>query len=281
MTQGTIVAERPVFEIAIESVDLASEVRVNDIPVLRLPGGAVRSSFDVNPYVMTGTNTLSLLVRPNGGGESFGAVARATVALRRRPSPESKERETLATLVFEGPGGDVAHGFERSPGYATETPPLVRRLGLGASQSFELQTPFPPWFFVNAPMFTRTEALRTELLDAYRRIHALLRARDIGGLLAASALQARDFQAAYYLTGIAEAHRLLGVAAILGDTDVVAEDFPDAALDVEILAGGRLAQLVDQDGKGPLRLSVKSASAMAGRFNCVLARAAGGLAIAR
>jgi hypothetical protein len=53
------------------------------------------------------------------------------------------------------------------------------------------------------------------------------------------------------------------------------------ALDLEILAGGRLAQLVDEEGKSPLRLSVQSASALSGRFNAVFARAAAELAIAR
>ncbi len=281
MTQNGIVAQGTVFEIALEAIDLISEIRVNDIPVLRLPGGATRTAFDVNPYVMTGTNTLTLIVRPKGGGESYGINAHAVVSLRRRKNPESEESVTVATLVFEGPGGDVAHGFERSPGYATSIPPDVGRLGLRGSQSFEMETPFPPWFFANAPKLERTEALRAELMDAYLRVHALLQARDTGALLAACALQARDFQAAYYLPTLEAANRLLGITTILGDPDVEVEAFPQEALDLEILADGRLAQLVDEEGKSPLRLSVRSASAMVGRFNCVFARAAGGLAIAR
>jgi hypothetical protein len=281
MTEPVSSGDRPVFELVVEAIDLDFEVRVNDVPALRLPGGAVRTAFDVNPYVITGENTLSLIVRPKGGGELYGKVARAAVALRRRESPSAEEARTVATLVFEGPGGDVAHGFERSPGYATNTPPVVERRGLRASQTFALETPFPPWFWLSAAPLARTEAVRAEVLAEHRRVHAMLAARDVAGLSAACALQARDYQAAYYLASPAEAQRLLGIAQTLADPDVEVEDFPEAALDLELLGGGRLAQLVDEEGKSPLRLRVRGASAMVGRFNCVLARAGGGWAIAR
>jgi hypothetical protein len=283
MTQELTLGERPVFEVVVESLDLAFEIRVNDLPVLRFhEGGNVRTGFDVNPYVLTGENTLTLIVRPLHG-EAFGPGASALVGLRRRKSPETpaEESEIMATLVFEGPGGDVAHGFEPSPGYATTNVPVVQRLGIRGTQSFTLETPFPPWPWMSAPKLARTEAVRNEVLAEYRRLHALLRLRDAAGLLSSCALQARDYQAAYYLATPEEANRMLGVAAILSDPDLEVEDFPEAALDLELLADGRLAQLVDEEGKSPLRMRFRNVDGMVARFNAVLLRTPSGWTVVR
>ena len=51
--------------------------------------------------------------------------------------------------------------------------------------------------------------------------------------------------------------------------------------EVELLGGGRLIQLVDENGDSPLRLRVRSVPKMVGRFVCVFCRTAGGLRIAR
>lgn len=273
--------ERPVFEIALESAGIACEVRVNDVPVLRLPGGRVSTQFDVNPHVITGKNTLSLVVRPEQGEGDFGATAACSAELRRRRAADAEEAEVVAALVFDGVAGDVAAGFDRSPGHATEAPPVVSRMGTRATQSFDLVTPFPPWFWLSALKIEKTEAVRAEVLAEYRRIWRLLQARDVGALVQACALQARDYQEAYYLPTTTAANELLGVAQVIGDPDVEVEEFPEAALNLEILGGGRLAQLVDDEGRSPLRLRVRSASNLAARFNAVLCRAAGGWAIAR
>ncbi len=273
--------ERPVFEIALESARIACEVRVNDVPVIRLPGGRVVTQFDVNPHVITGKNTLSLIARPEQGEGDFGATAACSVTLRRRRAADAEEAEVLAALVFDGPGADVAAGFDRSPGYVTETPPVVNRMGTRGTQAFDLVTPFPPWFWLSALKIEKTEAVRAEVLAEYRRIWRLLRGRDVGALVQASALQARDYQEAYYLPTTTEANDLLGIAQVVGDPDIEVEEFPEAALNLEILGGGRLAQLCDDEGRSPLRLRVRSVSTLAARFSAVLCRAAGGWAIAR
>ncbi|MCA9781898.1 MAG: hypothetical protein KC800_34510, partial [Candidatus Eremiobacteraeota bacterium] len=50
------------------------------------------------------------------------------------------------------------------------------------------------------------------------------------------------------------------------------EDFPADALTMELLGGGRLVQVLDLEGKSPLRLTMASDSGMVGRFNVVLYR---------
>jgi hypothetical protein len=274
-------AGEPVFELAVESTELRCEIRVNDIPVLRLPGGHVSTTFDVNPCVVTGENALSLTVRPKRRGEEFSRHAVCGVTFRRRASKDSKEAETIATLIFEGPGANAATGFERSPGYGTGTPPTLEPMGLRGVQRFDLQTPFAPWSWMTAPPIQVTESLRSELFDAYRRIHALMKARDIAGLARACEYQARDWQQAYYLPDEAAAVKLLGLPQTFSDPDVEIDDFPDGHFEVERLGGGRLVQLVDENGDAPLLLRVRDNPKMTGRFVCVFCRTAGGLRVAR
>ena len=74
---------------------------------------------------------------------------------------------------------------------------------------------------------------------------------------------------------------MLGVPQTFADADVSVEDLPDGHFEVELLGGGRLIQLVDENGDSPLRLRVRSVPRMVGRFVCVFCRTAGGLRIAR
>lgn len=271
----------PVFELEVQATLLRVELRVNDVPVLRLPGGHVTTIFDVNPHVITGQNALSLIVRPERRGQEFDRHASCWVSFRRRPSVNDPQAERLATLVFEGPGANAATGFEKSPGYGTVTPPVLEPRGLRATQTFDLDTPFAPWTWMTAPPITVTESVRSELLIAMRRVHALMKARDIPGLTRECEQQARDWQQAYYLPSEEAAMRLLGVPQTFADGDVEVEDFPDGHFEVELLGGGRLIQLVDENGDSPLRLRVRSVPKMVGRFVCVFCRGAGGFRIAR
>lgn len=271
----------PVFELEVQATEVRLELRVNDVPVMRAAGGRVTTVFDVNPHVVNGENALTMIVRPLQRGEEFRRHASAAVSFRRRPSVNDQSAERLATLVFEGPGANAATGFEKSPGYATVIPPVLEPMGLRATQKFELSAPFAPWSWMTAPPLVVTESLRSELFTAVRRVHALMKARDIEGLTRECQHQAADWQQAYYLQSEADAVRMLGVPQTFADGDVSVEDLPDAHYEVELLGGGRLIQLVDENGDSPLRLRVRSVPKMVGRFVCVFCRTAGGLRIAR
>lgn len=271
----------PVFELAVKATEIRLELRVNDVPVLRLAGGQASTVFDVNPHVINGENTLTMIVRPLQRGEEFRRHASAEVTFHKRLSVSDQTIEPLATLVFEGPGANAATGFEKSPGYATVIPPVLEPMGLRAIQKFEVSAPFAPWSWMTAPPIVVTESLRSELFTAVRRVHALMKARDIAGLSRECEHQAADWQQAYYLPSEAAAIRMLGVPQTFADQDVSVEDLPDGHFEVELLGGGRLIQLVDHNGDSPLRLRVRSVPKMVGRFVCVFCRTAGGLRIAR
>ena len=132
--------------------------------------------------------------------------------------------------------------------------------------------PFAAWSWAQAPEIPNTEAVRADVVGTYRRLHALLAARNVPTLLQACEAQARDWQIAYGLPDLATAQRMLGIEQTLSDPAVTVEDFPADALTMELLGGGRLVQVLDLEGKSPLRLTMASDSGMVGRFNVVLYR---------
>ena len=271
----------PVFELEVIASDIAFEVRVNDLPVLRMPAGRVQTAFDVNPQVEDGPNTLSLIVKPRTRGRDFSENAECKVEIRVRPSPESEMVESIGTLVFSGYGTNAITGFAESTPARGGGPVEVERFGAKATLGFLASAPFGPWEWATAERLHPTEQLRAELLAEMRRIHGLLVRRDGEALARLCALQARDYQRAYYLSSLDEAHRMLGLGQLLSDPSIELEPFPDSILHVEILGGGRLAQLVDGEGKSPLLLRSSEAPEMVGRFTAVLCRTDQGFQIAR
>lgn len=277
----SLARETPVFELEVIATDVAFEIRVNDLPVLRMPAGRIQTVFDVNPNVQEGENTLSLTVKPRTRGRDFSENASCKVELRRRPSPESEAAEAIGTLVFSGYGTGAVTGFAESTGAKGGGPVHVERFGARATLGFVAAVPFGPWGWAACAKLAPTEQLRAELTAEMHRIHGFLARKDGAALSRLCALQAADYQQAYYLPSLEEAHSLLGIGQLLSDPSIEIEPFPDSILTVEILGGGRLVQLVDDEGKSPLLLRSTDAPEMVGRFTCVLCRTDQGFQIAR
>ncbi|MBK8258846.1 MAG: hypothetical protein IPK82_40080 [Polyangiaceae bacterium] len=273
--------DRTVFEVEIVAAEVAFEVRVNDLPVLRAPLSRVQTRFDINPYVESGKNSLSLTVRPRTRGRDFSEHAACTVTLFQKPNPESEDATSIGTLHFSGYGHDAVTGFGQSVRPTGGDPIEVERFGAKATLTCDLETSFPPWSWSEAEKLTPTEALRAEILAEYHHVHALLAAKDLTGLSARCALQERDYQYAYYLNSAAEARKMLGIEQLVADQTIEAEPFPNTVLTLELLGNGRLVQLVEPDGKSPLRLRATDSPKMVGRFNCVFCKVGGGWQIVR
>lgn len=265
----------PVFEVAVNTSGLDLEVRFNDVPVMRVPSGHVETAFDINPHVVTGINQLGAIVRLPPKTTKFLPQAQCQIELRVRDAPGSAVVESRGMLTFSAPQIDTATAFSGSQ--TPEGAEPVVQVGTGdvvrARIEVILNTPFAPWSWLRADLLADTPETFDAVLDQTKKLWDLIQAKDVPALEAASAEQARDWQAAYYLPDEAAGHRMLGIARTLGDPDVVPMPFPDAAdLSLEILGFGHLAQLVDDSGKGPITLSVKGAPAMTGRFSVLLCR---------
>lgn len=265
----------PVFEVAVTTSGLDLELRVNDVPVMRVAGGHVESSFDVNPHVLTGMNHLGAIVRPPPKTGAYAPEATATIVLRVRDRPGGAVVEERGTLVFSAPQleADTAFSGSSTPDGAA---PVVQ-VGAGdvvrARIPVTLVTPFAPWSWLGADTLTDEPATFQAVLDQTRALWGMVQGKDVAGLEAAAAPQAGDWQHAYYLADEATAQRMLGVAQTLGDPDVQALPLPDPSdLALELLGFGKLAHLVDAEGKGPIALAVKGNPRMSGRFTAIFCR---------
>lgn len=88
----------PVFELEVIASDIAFEVRVNDLPVLRMPAGRVQTAFDVNPR--RGRPEHPVPDREaSHQGRDFSENAECKVEIRVRPSAESEMVESVGTLL--------------------------------------------------------------------------------------------------------------------------------------------------------------------------------------
>jgi len=265
----------PVFEISVTTSGLDLEVRMNDVPVMRVSGGHVESTFDVNPHVVTGMNHLGAIVRPSAKTGQYLPAAQATIVLRVRDAPGGRVVEDRGTLVFAAPELQAGTAFSGSS--TPEGAQPVVQVGVGdvvrARIPVALMTPFPPWSWLSADTLTDEPATFDAVLDQTRALWSAIQAKDVPTLEAAAAAQAKDWRLAYYLPDEATAQRMLGVAQTLGDPDVQAQPFPDpGALSLELLGFGKLAHLVDAEGKGPITLGVKGNPRMTGRFTAIFCR---------
>jgi hypothetical protein len=265
----------PVFEVKVSTSGLDLEVRVNDVPVMRVSGGHVETTFDVNPHVVTGHNHLGAIVRPSARTERLHPHGRASIELRVRDAPAGRVIEERGVLVFATPEleADAAFSGSSTPEGAQ---PLVQR-GTGdvvqARIPVRLATPFAPWSWLGADGLTAEPATFHAVLDQTFALWRAIQAKDVTALEAAAAPQAKDWQQAYYLPDEAAAQRMLGVAQTLGDPDVQALPFPDpGGLSLELLGFGKLAHVVDGEGKGPITLGVKQVAGMTGRFTAIFCR---------
>ncbi|MCX4241531.1 hypothetical protein [Paraliomyxa miuraensis] len=265
----------PVFEVAVTTSGLDLEVRANDVPVMRVSGGHVETSFDVNPHVVTGHNHLGAVVRPSAKTGEHHPAGEATIVLRVRDAPGGSVVQERGRLVFATSELAADTAFSRS--VTPERAEPVVQVGAGdvvrARIPVVLATPFAPWSWLGADTLTHEPATFDDVLAQTRALWSAIQAKDVPGLQAAATPQARDWQRAYFLPDEATAHRMLGVAQTLGDPDVEAMPFPDPGeLSLELLGFGKLAHLVDAHGKGPIALGVKGNPRMTGRFTAIFCR---------
>lgn len=278
MTEGQIPlgsTGTPVFEVTVSTSGLDLEVRVNDVPVMRVSGGHVETTFDVNPHVVTGHNHLGAIVRPSAKTGQHHPAGEASIVLRVRDAPGGRVVEERGMLVFAVSEieADTAFSGSRTPEGAE---PVVQ-VGTGdvvrARIPVVLATPFPPWSWLGADTLADEPATFDAVLDQTRALWSAIQTKDVPGLEAAASPQAKDWQRAYYLPDEATAQRMLGVSQTLGDPDVQAQPFPDSdGLVLELLGFGKLAHIVDGQGKGPITLGVKGNPRMTGRFAAIFCR---------
>lgn len=305
----------PLYEVSVQVSGLDAEIRVNDVPVMRVPGGHVETKLDVNPHVVTGMNHLGMVVQPSAELGHYPTGARAEITLRVLPVAGQPMAETTVpqggTLIFEpsaltppeppeppaadpstsaiepGPAdppplepepGPTAEDWERafaSSHTPLDTDPVIQSADLRAIARIpiNLLTPFEPWSWLGADMLPDDQETFDQVMGETFRLWGLIKTKKIADLEALAKPQGHDWMTAYALATEAEAQQMLGIARTLGDPEVKPEPFPDPKdLKLQIVGFGKLAHLIDEEGKGPIRLGVKGMPHMKGRFTALFCR---------
>ena len=247
--------KQPYFTLLVHSSACRYDLRMNGIPADRLNDGVcVDVDVPVNPFVLSGHNVFSATIRPADIRDTrFDNSAKLEVSLCvRELEADYTTRKPIETFVFRPADMIEGTGAETSPDFDGPNPPRVNRideLEVEVSRSVELETPFPRWLWQDAEILTEDD--RFDLLDAYNELRDAIVAGDTGRVRVLTNTKASEMGQAY-LGDVDEGHRLIDYLDNMENPDLILQEYDLGELDIELMAEGRLARLVDLDGHGPI-----------------------------
>lgn len=259
-------APPPLFTLRVSAQRCVYDARVNDVTVYRDPrGDAVQTEFPVNHLLRSGRNVLSVLLRPSPGDEALDVRAECVATLRVRPMGADRDAAVVITAVGLGAGAaaapetqrlDGADGYRASASGDTLVTAPERRSVEGLEvfeRAVEGPLPFPLWRWLQSPSIVSDATLLPRLLDVYRHLWALFRARDAAAVTALLQEKNAELAVAFARTP-EELRRSSSTEAVLSDPAWELAPLDDPEPRVDLLGGGRLVRLVRADGSPMLSL---------------------------
>ncbi len=265
MSNAPPLPPQPLFTVAFEGAWCRFALRFNDLPVATFDASTstIDTEVPLNPSLVAGPNTFTVTVLP--GARDDGApvplshpgsrlVAEVTVrtlgapaGTRKRLGGISREAGVFTALEADvdapvaGPAGAVA--------VVTDTDDAKV-----ARQVLQLQSPFPAWLWTRAEPLRLDDATTADVIAEYRRLWAILSARDEAGLRALLLENAREVQTAFGLASLDDAWSMLTFEDLVRRPTISVLPMPTEGLRVELLAEGRVARLLAPDGRSAIRL---------------------------
>lgn len=242
--------QRPYYTVQVTASGCAYDVRLNDGPLFEIPEGYPGTiELPANPWLRTGDNELSLLLRPMPGASTFDrdTDCEAVVYVREAGQDRSQRTEVTRLRYAFGTGGPVP-----LPGSAEP---------LRVNKPFPLQLPLPRWRWLSGVPIRNAGAARRQLASELEAWHGLLRAGNVEALLATQALRDEELAAAYYQpldARRAETRREL--EGLVGGADGRLVDFSAKDLTLRVFSRGRLARLDDPEGESPIHYFQRGSS---------------------
>jgi hypothetical protein len=261
--------EKPCFTLHIHAVGCRYEVRVNDIPADRHDApSSLDADVPVGPSVFTGDNELAAVVFP-GDRESEvfdpGARLELLLCVRESDTPPDEKR-ILGGIVFdaselEREGGTGIEQSSGIPGPEAGVERISDHMFL-VERTIPLETPFPAWTWMTATVIPDTPGVRARIVQELQTFHRALATRDEKAVRAAVRRKAREMSRAFH-TEEEEGYALLDIFDYMADPEMTLLPFDEQALELEMLADGRMARLVNPDGFGPIAYRLKEFPAAA------------------
>lgn len=213
----------PVYSVQVDVVGCRFELRANDVPLLRSERGRpINSEFPLNEWIRSGTNNITIAVRPPKERPDFDDSARASATVFSKIAGQPrKSRSEVKKIEGKLPKGQV---HEHT-----------------VAVDFTAQVPFPASVWFSAPPIAAAESILTERI---RALHKMLANRDITGFIASVEARERELAACYYQTFEERASNLrFTLEALTSPNKARLLDLP-TELRVELFANGRLAEVV-------------------------------------
>lgn len=253
--------EKPIFYLQFDIARAEVEILLNDIPVLHHDTpGLTSSEKPVPESVVNGENILRLIVSPLEDGENLfeeKSAVEASLIVRERNSSLDKYK-TLVHINLK-PTSDAGQSLSSSSVDAGEGPVKVVIFGpdkIVVERSVDIESPFPRWAWQDGSVIENNHENFESLLDEYRAIHLALSSGDKNQVKGLYEKAAKEFAAAYHYDDAEQGHRIINTGSLMNSEEWVLADISkliaSMGYDMKIYANGRMASLVDQDGRTPI-----------------------------
>lgn len=238
------------FALQVSVNDVACEIAVNDVPVVRnYRAGRLDLMLPVSDFVISGSNRLSILtlVDRSAGGAS---ATRASATLLATPAENSDWQQVASVRTSAVPGGEeeITTEFEQGalgpvgPQRSEFDPDIML---LENSRSVALDASVPRWAWEAAPALPEDaddEPVIAGLVEWYRWLHAALSNRDRAAVQAVLTEKISELAIAHRASPEFVADEI-GLADVVLDENLQLADVAWEDLQLERAAKGRLLRL--------------------------------------
>lgn len=254
------IPNNPYFTFVIDMLDVALQLRINDVPIFTdKEGGEASIETSMNEYLLQGSNQIQLTVNAIEGEEEFRSHAECNVSLYvRDKNMEANSRQPLwiikaypaelsvmdvNVLKPESRSSQCSHVYfvdEQFPDSIT------------VSSTVEIDYPFPQWAWIKGEFIDDNEENFKSLIEQYRDIHIHLQNKDLDVLKTYTQKKAEEFSIAYHMPAYEDGERLVGLASEAMKNTQTLHPFWEKGMKLDVYANGRVARIVDDDEDGPI-----------------------------
>ncbi|WKB55657.1 hypothetical protein [Eleftheria terrae] len=228
----------------LEATGCHAQAGLNGVPVARVSPDRPRACLAVHEFMVRGPNSLELRIDPLPGDPPAAHAAVVGASL-----------ELHLTRIGDAAGGERSRALARlawAPKDAPDGAPAAPTAPL--RQQVDLPLEFPRWSWLTAPATAPTPVLQAQALAFVEGIALALNRGDAEPWLSATRLAREELAIAYQCDDAEQDDRLRSALLHAPDGQAWQWDTPSAAcFALQPLAGGRLLECVDLEGRPALR----------------------------
>jgi hypothetical protein len=274
--------DKPFITLWIDIACCVYSVRMNDVPVMEDEGGMpLTVELPINPYMISGANSLSITLKPSGDEQLFVKDARAEIKLKVRPKGAPKRESVEVTgIVFSDAHTQNVSCIANSPpsgrfdsnrrfAAADSGDVIVKDVRVSkvsphgrilVSREINMKLPFPPWIWLDSRPINDDKSTLDALADEYKKFWNLLNTRKVEEVHRLCNVMSDELTTALFLSPI-ESKSYLQIREMLEDNGIELYPWKPDGLSLHVFGNRRLARLVTTEGQSPIVFVTKARSA--------------------